>query len=703
MGGILQSDDQRPLLIVHIGGAKCGSTAIQHLLGGNRQVLLKNGIAVPDTDFAMSDGPANQIWFFQNLVEACTDPAEVSRLVELRIEKIWAMLADKAPVPPRGIILSAENLSNNHNLHEAFAPLKNRFRLCVILYIRCQEEAYHSAWQQWFVKNDWSIDTWLETWSGEACDWSATLDRWESITPDGISVRLFDRSALKQGDIIDDVCEVLGLEPDVLWRPKGNINVSFGVHMSELYHEMTDIFDSNHDHSIEQHFLRFGGAATRKYPNEWLFTREQFALIRSRHLEGNATVKEKYFPDLPRDTLFPEIPATDTFRPDQNEITKRSLGVLGHVAVRQYRDTEARLNDVMEKLAAMKQQTEQRISEMENSIEKEKQVLLSEIEKPKSRKLFRWRLVPSKVIPASVQFRKSKSMLSKLSSSLKKYKSSILRMEDLLNQHSATLADIRQQLGRLSQNKPAQTAPVQIDPAKLQMLRAATYAQDGLLTIHNSDFRKDPDFQRAYARGLKAAHGMEYNWHWRVHVALWAARTTLRLPGDFVECGVNCGFLSSAIMELLDWNKTERTFWLLDTFTGLDLDGISSEKNDPGASERNDHHFKSGLYTKDVESVRRNFAEWPKAKIVVGPVPGTLSEITSEQVAFASIDMNSAPPEIEAMEFLWPRMVSGGMIVLDDYTYGDNFQQNQDTDSFAARQGVTVLALPTGQGIIVKP
>lgn len=286
-------------------------------------------------------------------------------------------------------------------------------------------------------------------------------------------------------------------------------------------------------------------------------------------------------------------------------------------------------------------------------------------------------------------------MLKKLSKSLKKYKSSILRQEALLNQQSEVLSEIRTQLDRESRARD-------IDPTQLQLLRSATYAQDGLVTIHNADFRKNLDFQRAYERGLQAANGMEYNWHWRVHVALWAARTTARLPGDFVECGVNCGFLSSAIMELLDWNKTDRIFWLLDTFSGLDLEGISSEKNDPGAEARNNHHFASGLYTTDIESVRQNFSEWPNARIVVGAVPGTLEQITSEKIAFASIDMNSAPPEIEAMEFLWPRLVPGAMIVLDDYTYGDNYQQNKDTDAFASRHGTTVLALPTGQGIIVK-
>ncbi|MEY2942036.1 MAG: hypothetical protein RLY97_50, partial [Pseudomonadota bacterium] len=67
----------------------------------------------------------------------------------------------------------------------------------------------------------------------------------------------------------------------------------------------------------------------------------------------------------------------------------------------------------------------------------------------------------------------------------------------------------------------------------------------------------DPIFQAAYARGVQAV-GQDYHWHWRVHTGLWAARLAANLPGDFAEFGVNRGFLSSAIMQMLDWNATDR-------------------------------------------------------------------------------------------------------------------------------------------------
>jgi hypothetical protein len=85
----------------------------------------------------------------------------------------------------------------------------------------------------------------------------------------------------------------------------------------------------------------------------------------------------------------------------------------------------------------------------------------------------------------------------------------------------------------------------------------SVYDQDGLRSVHNHDFMHEPRFRRAYARGVKAV-GSDYQWHWRVHVGLWAAFSASKLFGDFVECEVNRGFLSSAIMEDLEWDRLER-------------------------------------------------------------------------------------------------------------------------------------------------
>jgi SAM-dependent methyltransferase len=230
----------------------------------------------------------------------------------------------------------------------------------------------------------------------------------------------------------------------------------------------------------------------------------------------------------------------------------------------------------------------------------------------------------------------------------------------------------------------------------------ATYDQDGLRSHHNHEFMHDPGFQQAYARGIQAV-GIDYNWHWRVHVGLWAASMALKVPGDFAEFGVNRGFMSSAIMRYLDWNKTRRRFYLLDTFSGIDERYLNDDDRAIGVVDRNRRDIETGFYTFDIDAVRDNFSEWPQARVIAGVVPETLPQIDSHCIAFAHIDMNCAPPEVAAAEFVWPRMPPGGIILLDDYAYAGYRSQKLAMDTFARGKCISILSLPTGQGLMIRP
>jgi Macrocin-O-methyltransferase (TylF) len=230
------------------------------------------------------------------------------------------------------------------------------------------------------------------------------------------------------------------------------------------------------------------------------------------------------------------------------------------------------------------------------------------------------------------------------------------------------------------------------------------YAQDGLISVHNHDFLRDPAFQSAYARGVKALRGGEdYNWHWRVHIALWAATTACGVDGDFVECGVNRGFMSSAIMEHLDWDSRGRMFYLLDTFSGLDVRFVSPVEAQSGSLDRNRRELSSGFYVDGVASVVDNFAQWKQVRIVVGAVPDTLVQVDASKIAYLHLDMNCAPPEVAAAEHFWNRLVPGAVVLLDDYAYLGYAEQKKAMDAFAAARGVAICSLPTGQGLFLKP
>jgi Glycosyl transferase family 2/Macrocin-O-methyltransferase (TylF) len=228
------------------------------------------------------------------------------------------------------------------------------------------------------------------------------------------------------------------------------------------------------------------------------------------------------------------------------------------------------------------------------------------------------------------------------------------------------------------------------------MLECATYNRDGLMTIHNADFLTHPRFTGAYGRAVKAAGG-DYRWQWRVYVGLWAASHAVRLPGDFVECGVNRGFLSSAVMEYLDWNRLDKRFYLLDTFRGLDERFLCDEERALGKTSAFNN------YTECYEEARKNFVEFRDVHLIRGSIPDTLPLVDTERICYLHIDMNCALPELAAIGYFWDKLVPGAAVLLDDYAYHGFAIQKRAMDGFAVARGVEILSLPTGQGFLLKP
>lgn len=135
-----------------------------------------------------------------------------------------------------------------------------------------------------------------------------------------------------------------------------------------------------------------------------------------------------------------------------------------------------------------------------------------------------------------------------------------------------------------------------------------------------------------------------------------------RLPGDFVEYGVNTGIFSLAICDYIDFNATGKHFCLFDTFDGIPPEQISSEEKKRGHEKDN-----SLNYSEYFDTACRNFAPYSNAHLVRGRVPQTLESVAIEQVRYLSLDINIVAPEIAAIRYFWPRLSSGAPVVLDDY------------------------------------
>ena len=168
----------------------------------------------------------------------------------------------------------------------------------------------------------------------------------------------------------------------------------------------------------------------------------------------------------------------------------------------------------------------------------------------------------------------------------------------------------------------------------------------------------------------------------------------MQREGDFVECGVNSGIFSRAIMEYLEFQKhSDRKFYLLDTFAGLVPGTIDEKKREQINRKYPD------IYSQVVDC----FRPFPNAVFVRGSIPGTLDQVAAEKIAYLSIDMNCVQSEQDAVRHFWPRLTSGAVVLVDDYGFRGYEDQKRAWDAFAESVNVPILQMPTGQAVILKP
>jgi predicted O-methyltransferase YrrM len=87
---------------------------------------------------------------------------------------------------------------------------------------------------------------------------------------------------------------------------------------------------------------------------------------------------------------------------------------------------------------------------------------------------------------------------------------------------------------------------------------------------------------------------------------------------------------------------------------------------------------------------------------VPGDVFETAATALPDTLAFAHIDLNASAPTIHALELVYERLSPSGVIVFDDYGWRGYEDQRARIDAFVADRPEEIVALPTGQALLLK-
>ena len=218
----------------------------------------------------------------------------------------------------------------------------------------------------------------------------------------------------------------------------------------------------------------------------------------------------------------------------------------------------------------------------------------------------------------------------------------------------------------------------------ISLVGPAYFLGDNLFTWgrNNSAFEDTP-FRTAWQENIK--NNADETIVWRRYILSVAAYHCINLPGDFAEFGVFLGSGIKTVMDYLGGINFPKVFWGYDTF---DYNPV------PG------HDFveHNGLFNNVTEC----FREYPQVKLIKGLLPDSFLQGAPESLAYMHIDLNNFEAEISVLNTMFEKVVSGGIIILDDYEWSDYRLQKKEEDQWFDKRNYRVFPLPTGQGLVIK-
>lgn len=197
-------------------------------------------------------------------------------------------------------------------------------------------------------------------------------------------------------------------------------------------------------------------------------------------------------------------------------------------------------------------------------------------------------------------------------------------------------------------------------------------------------------------QGISSEIMNDLRWrHWNVAYAVKHAIKFAKTENyTLVECGVEWGYTAFFALRTIS-NEIEKSKFSMHLYDAWE------DMKEEGLLESESWHV--NLYKKlDIDLTRKNLSEFSNNIVYhKGHIPDSLisKPESPESIFYLHIDLNSSKPTLATLEFFYPRLVSGGVILFDDY----GWEQYEDTKNtiklfFEKKSGI-LMKLPTGQAI----
>ena len=295
-------------LFIHIGVHKTGSSAIQHFMDNNRELLLnKHKLLYPKMK-------GDDHWFQHNFLASGLKKGNSSRFN--------TFLTKEATTSDR-ILLSSESFSGTETIPNGMESIKDSFEhIKIIAYLRRQDLWLESVYRQ-FVKNKRfsltdTFDVWVENYLTDSselysCDWIELLTKWSKVFgTENIIVRPYEKTQFLGGNIIEDFLSIINIPHN-----KSDFTENTRIHNKSYNLEATDFLRlMNNSSDIK----KWRSSLNLLFPNPYHITGEVYLTyekrleIMDRFRVSNNKVVETFLPD--KKELFKEaLPEKKNYPP----------------------------------------------------------------------------------------------------------------------------------------------------------------------------------------------------------------------------------------------------------------------------------------------------------------------------------------------------------------------------------------------------
>lgn len=159
--------------------------------------------------------------------------------------------------------------------------------------------------------------------------------------------------------------------------------------------------------------------------------------------------------------------------------------------------------------------------------------------------------------------------------------------------------------------------------------------------------------------------------------------------GDLVEAGVWKGGTAMYMKHLCNKYERKNKLWLFDTFNGFEVVPSGLHAKDKKMFELFSTY---NISAPGVEDVKNNFRSLglldDSVRFVKGNILKTLPETNTGSILLLHIDLDFAELTEKCLEYLYPQLLNGGIIIIDDYGV-EEFNCREAVDAYRKKNAIT--------------